>query len=236
MTMSELSVGRPPRTKAARLAPETYRRLCEAHPDATCALHHKGAYDLLIAVVLSAQTTDVGVNKAMPALMKKYPDPEALSKAKPEQVEPLLQTIGMYRQKSRNIIALASKLVSDFHSTVPRSVEELTTLPGVGRKTANVVLGDAYGIAEGIAVDTHVQRVSQRLGWTKHTEPAEIEGDLMALLPREHWVKASHVLIFHGRRICVARAPACASCPVNDLCPSAFHAEDVGRKPPRNRR
>jgi endonuclease-3 len=222
-----------PRTKAARQAPETWRRLLQTHADATCALEHREAYDLLLAVVLSAQTTDVAVNKAMPALMQRFPDPRSLAEATPEQVEPLLKTIGMYRQKSKNIIALAQRLVADFGAQVPRTVAELVTLPGVGRKTANVVLGTAFGISEGIAVDTHVQRVSQRLGWTRHTEPPDIERDLMALLPREQWVMCSHVLIFHGRRICAARAPACPTCPVNDLCPSAFRAELIGRKASR---
>jgi endonuclease III len=220
----------PPRTKAAKLAPQTYARLCAAHPDATCALVHREPYDLLIAVVLSAQTTDVAVNAAMPALMKKYPTPQALAKAEPAQVEPLLKTIGMFRMKSKNIVALARKLVADFGERVPQTIEELTTLPGVGRKTANVVLGTGFGIPSGIAVDTHVQRVSQRLGWSKSTQPPEIEQDLMALLPKSEWIMVSHVVIFHGRRVCTARSPSCSGCPVADVCPSAGRAENVGRK------
>lgn len=224
-----------PRTRAARLALETYRRLLAAHPDATCALEHYGTFDLLIAVVLSAQTTDVAVNKLMPALMARYPDARALAAAEPSDVEPMLRSIGMFRQKAKNLVALSRKLVEHFGGEVPRDGEALVSLPGVGRKTANVVLGNAFGIAEGIAVDTHVQRVTQRLGWTRNTEPPEIEQDLMALLPPDQWIMSSHVLIFHGRRLCLARAPDCAHCPVNDVCPSAFKAEAVGRKASRVR-
>jgi endonuclease III len=225
----------PPRTRAARLAPETYRRLRAVWPDATCALHHENAWQLLIAVVLSAQTTDVAVNRAMPALMKRWPDVRALATATADEVEPWLRTIGMYRQKSPNIVALANKVLRDFCGEIPRTSEALITLPGVGRKTANVVLGEAFGIAQGIAVDTHVQRITQRLGWTRETEPLGIERDLMALLPREEWIMASHVLIFHGRGICAARAPGCARCPVADACPSAHKAASIGRKPSRSR-
>ncbi|MBI5534616.1 MAG: endonuclease III [Deltaproteobacteria bacterium] len=225
----------PPRTRAARSAPKTYERLKAAWPDATCALNHASPWELLIAVVLSAQTTDIAVNRAMPALMKRYPDARALASASAEDVEPLLRSIGMYRQKSKNIISLAGKVLSEFKGEVPRTAEALITLPGVGRKTANVVLGEAFGIAQGIAVDTHVQRVTQRLGWTRETEPPGIERDLMALLPREEWIMVSHVLIFHGRGICDARVPACDRCPVQDACPNAHHAADVGRKPSRVR-
>lgn len=230
-----MPAARLPRTRAARLAAETYRRLLAAHPDATCALQHTDSFDLLVAVVLSAQTTDVAVNKLMPALIARYPDARSLAAAEPSDVEPMLRSIGMYRQKAKNIVALARKLVEQFEGKVPRAHDALVSLPGVGRKTANVVLGNAFGIAEGIAVDTHVQRVTQRLGWTRNTEPPEIERDLMSLLPRDQWIMSSHVLIFHGRRICSARSPSCDRCPVVDVCPSAFKAEEVGRKPSRAR-
>jgi endonuclease-3 len=225
----------PARTRATQLARETYARLCAAYPDATCALVHTDPFELLVAVVLSAQTTDVSVNRVMPALIKRYPDARALAGALPGDVEVLLRSIGMYRQKARNIIALSRKLCEQFDAQVPRTVPELISLPGVGRKTANVVLGSAFGIAEGVAVDTHVQRVTQRLGWTRQTDPVGIERDLIALLPRDSWIMSSHVLIFHGRRVCSARAPACQHCPVGDVCPSAHRAEEVGRKPARTR-
>jgi endonuclease-3 len=141
----------------------------------------------------------------------------------------------MFRQKSKNIVGHARKLVDEFGGEVPKTLHELVTLPGVGRKTANVVLGVAFGAPEGVVVDTHVQRISQRLGWTKNTEPELIEQDLCKLLPRSDWDRASHILIFHGRRICFARKPACADCKINDTCPSAFDAEHVGRKPSRAR-
>jgi endonuclease III len=143
--------------------------------------------------------------------------------------------LGMFRQKTRSLLGLAKKLVAEHGGEVPRTLAELIELPGVGRKTANVVLGVAFSAPEGVVVDTHVQRIAQRLGWTSHTTPQEIELDLMALFPKKDWDMLSHVLIFHGRRICTARKPACAACPVNKLCPSAFHAEAVGRKPLRQR-
>jgi endonuclease-3 len=143
--------------------------------------------------------------------------------------------MGMFRQKTKNIVGLAKKLIAEHGGQVPRSLAELIELPGVGRKTANVVLGVAWNTPEGVVVDTHVQRISQRLGWTRHTMPEKIEQDLMALFPREEWDMLSHVLIFHGRRVCFARKPACSTCVVNDACPSAFRAENVGRKPKRLR-
>ena len=151
-------------------------------------------------------------------------------------MEAKLNKIGMFRQKARNIIGLSKRLVENHGGDVPRSLAELVLLPGVGRKTANVVLGVAFGTPEGVVVDTHVQRISQRLGFTRETEPVDIEQDLMKLFQREDWDMLSHVLIFHGRRLCTARAPACAACPVNELCPSAFKAENVGRKPARVRK
>jgi endonuclease-3 len=215
---------------------KTLARLEAMHPDAHCELDHGSPFQLLVATVLSAQTTDVAVNKVTPALFARFPDAQRLAAADPvRDVEPVINRIGMYRQKSKNIVGLAKGLVKDHGGEVPPSLDALVELPGVGRKTANVVLGVAFGVPEGIVVDTHVQRISQRLGWTRQTEPPKIELDLCALIPRAKWDKTSHVLIFHGRRICFARKPACEDCKVNDVCPSAFRAENVGRKAPRPR-
>ncbi len=216
-------------------AKQVLSALRKAHPDAHCELNHKNPFELIIATVLSAQSTDVAVNQVTPALFERWPTPEALAKASTAEVERFLNRLGMFRQKARNIVGLAQKLVADFDSEVPQRLNDLVSLPGVGRKTANVVLGVAFGKPEGVVVDTHVQRLAQRLGLTQNTEPPEIERDLMRLYPRRHWDILSHTLIFHGRRICTARKPACAACPVNDICPSAFKAELVGRKPARAR-
>ncbi len=220
----------PAKPKSVRNAADTYRRLRELHADATCELTPRDPFQLLIAVVLSAQATDVAVNKVTPGLFARFADAKALAAAEVGQVEELIKTIGMYRQKARNVIGIAKKLVEDHGGVVPGDLEALVQLPGVGRKSANVVLGTAFGIASGIVVDTHVQRLSQRLGWTKQTKPELIEKELTKLFPVDDWIMLSHVLIFHGRRVCTARAPACGSCPVTDACPSAGSAEDVGRK------
>lgn len=214
---------------------ETFRKLREAHPDAHCELDHENPFQLLVATVLSAQSTDVMVNQVTPALFARWPDAAALAATEPEEVEQVINRLGMYRQKAKNLVGLARGLVTNHGGAVPRSLSELVALPGVGRKTANVVLGVAFGAPEGVVVDTHVQRITQRLGWSSETTPDKIEQDLMKLVPREQWDLVSHVLIFHGRRICAARKPACVSCPVNRECPSAFQAEQVGRKPPRAR-
>ena len=214
----------------------TFAALRKLHPDAHCELDHRSPFELLVATVLSAQTTDVAVNKATPALFAKYPTAEKLAKGKPEDVQYLLSSIGMFRQKTKNVIGLSQLLVSKHGGQVPRTLDELVELPGVGRKTANVVLGVAFGTPEGVVVDTHVMRISQRLGWTKSTDAESIEMDLCALLPREDWDPLSHTLIFHGRRICFARKPSCDTCGVRGRCPSAGNAEHVGRKPSRARR
>lgn len=226
----------PPKTQAVRRARETYQRLRAIHPDADCELLPRDPFRLLVAVVLSAQTTDVAVNRALPGLFSQYPDVQAFAEADPEGVAQRLRTIGMYRQKARHLVALSQRLVAEHAGEVPRQMDALIELPGVGRKTANVLMGVAFGQATGVVVDTHVQRLSQRLGWTKESKPESIEADLSRLFPKEDWILLSHVLIFHGRRICTARAPACASCPVMDVCPSAGKAEGVGRKPVRSRR
>jgi endonuclease III len=220
-----------------RVAPpiETLAKLKEIHPDAHCELDHKGPFQLLVATVLSAQTTDVNVNKATPKLFARYPDAKSLAKADALDVEPLVSTLGFFRQKAKSIVGLSKKLVEEHRGVVPRKLDDLVKLPGVGRKTANVVLGVIWNDPEGVVVDTHVQRISQRLGWTKNTDPVKIEQDLCKLLPREDWNITSHLLIFHGRRICFARKPDCEACGLNALCPSAFKAENVGRKPPRLR-
>lgn len=223
------------RSKALLAAPDTFRRLASFHSDAHCELDHKNPFELLVATVLSAQTTDVLVNRITPDLFRKYPDPASLSRAKSDRVEKILSRMGMFRQKTRSVIGLAKKLVGEHGGEVPRTLAELVDLPGVGRKTANVVLGVAFNAPEGVVVDTHVQRIAQRLGWTKQSDPVKIEKDMMALFPRSDWDRLSHVLIFHGRRVCFARKPSCPTCVVNDVCPCAFKAENVGRKPRRSR-
>lgn len=216
-------------------AQELYRVIRERHSDAHCELEHQSPFELIVATVLSAQSTDVMVNKITPELFERWPGPAELARAEPTQVEQVLSKIGMFRQKTKNIIGLSKLLMERHGGEVPRTLAELVKLPGVGRKTANVVLGVAFGQPEGVVVDTHVQRLSQRLGLTRHAEPLEIEQDLMKLFDRKLWDPLSHTLIFHGRRICTARKPACAACPAREKCPSAFHAELVGRKPPRQR-
>jgi endonuclease III len=213
----------------------TFAALRRMHPDAHCELEHAAPFELLCATVLSAQTTDAGVNRATPKLFARYPHAQAMAAADPREVERLVATLGFFRQKTRSLIGLARALVERHGGEVPRTLEELVLLPGVGRKTANVVLGVAFRSPVGIAVDTHVQRVSQRLGWTRATEPVPIERDLMRKLPRGEWDLVSHVLIFHGRRICSAQRPRCDDCDVRTLCPSAFRAEKRGRKPPSAR-
>lgn len=237
-----LAVAKPPakpakkRVKAGPAeAGRLYTLIRERHADAHCELDHKSPFELIVATVLSAQSTDVMVNKITPELFRRWPGPKQLAAADPSEVEQVLSKIGMFRQKTKNIIGLSKLLLEKHGGQVPRTLDELVKLPGVGRKTANVVLGVAFGMPEGVVVDTHVQRISQRLGLTQHTEPVDIEQDLMKLFDRTLWDPLSHTLIFHGRRICTARKPACAACPAAELCPSAFDAEQVGRKPPRQR-
>jgi endonuclease-3 len=210
------------RTRDARIrAPEILTRLRAAYPDARCALDHRGAFELLCATILSAQCTDVRVNLVTPVLFGRYPTPEALARAKQADVEEIIRSTGFFRNKARSLIGMAQALVADHGDDVPRTMEQLRSLPGVGRKTANVILGNAYGINEGITVDTHVTRLSRLLGLTRHADPVKIERDLMALFPRDQWALLSHLLIFHGRQICVARRPRCQDCVLSDLCPSS---------------
>lgn len=212
-----------------------FDKLRALHPDAHCELDHDGPFQLIVATVLSAQTTDVNVNRVTPGLFARWNTAEALAKAPLAEIETTIARIGMYRQKAKNISGLAKLLIERHGGQVPQTLAELIELPGVGRKTANVVLGVAFGKPEGVVVDTHIQRLSQRLGFSKHTEPPQIEQDLMQLFPKKDWDILGHTLIFHGRRVCAARKPACMSCRINDQCPSAFHAENIGRKPSRAR-
>ncbi len=208
----------------------TLAGLKKTYPDAHCELDHTDAFTLLVATVLSAQSTDVGVNKATPGLFARFPDPRALASADVAEVERLIGTIGMFRQKSKRIVELAKLLMERHGGLVPASLEALVLLPGVGRKTANVVLGVWFKAPVGVVVDTHVQRLTQRLGWTKQDTPEKIELELMKKVPRADWDLVSHLLIFHGRRTCTARKPACDRCEVSAMCPVAGNAENVGRK------
>jgi endonuclease III len=194
--------------------------LRKTFPDAKCALHHKNAYELLVATILSAQCTDVRVNMVTPTLFKKYPDAASLAKAPQPDVEKIIQTTGFFRSKAKSIRESASDIVEKHGGKVPATMEELTELRGVGRKTANVVLGNAYDQNVGVVVDTHVARVSTRLGLTRQKDPVKIEQDLMKIVPQDEWTLFSHLLIFHGRQICAARRPKCEVCPVFKLCPT----------------
>lgn len=210
-----------PDAPAAVRLPEIIRRLRRAHPDAHCALNYETPLQLLVATILSAQCTDERVNQVTPALFEEYPDVAAFAAADRAELEEAIRSTGFFRQKARYIQESSQRLLEEHGGEVPDDLDDLLQLTGVARKTANVVLGEIYGIAEGVVVDTHVNRLSQRLGLTAETTAAKIERDLMELVPREQWIEISHLLIFHGRRVCDARNPDCANCTVNDLCPSA---------------
>jgi endonuclease-3 len=205
---------------AARL-PEILRLLHAAYPDAACALDHRNALELLVATILSAQCTDERVNKVTPALFARFPDAQALAEADRTELEEMIHSTGFYRNKAKNIQEACRRLVTVYDGQTPANMADLLTLPGVARKTANVVLGTSYGIADGVVVDTHVKRLSERLGLTTQSDPEKIERDLMALTPQDEWIDLSHLLIFHGRRVCDARKPKCSACVIADLCPSA---------------
>jgi endonuclease-3 len=202
-----------------RRARKIQRALAETYPNAHCELNFASPFQLLVATVLSAQTTDKRVNLTTPALFGKYPDAEALAAADPADVETILSSIGLFRAKTRSVIGLSAMLCEKFGGEVPRTLEDMVTLPGVGRKTANVVLGNAYGVP-GLTVDTHFGRLSRRFGWTDSEDPVQVETEVGGLFEKKDWVLLSHQLIWHGRRICHSRRPACGACPVADWCPS----------------
>jgi endonuclease-3 len=216
-------VARAPRTVAARtaLAAVVWERLAAEYPDAHCELDHRNAFELLCATILSAQCTDARVNLVTPALFARYPDAAALAVAEQGDVEALVRSTGFFRAKARALVGMAQVLVAEHGGEVPASLEALVPLPGVGRKTANVILGNAFGINAGIVVDTHVQRLARRLGLTREPDPVRIERALMPLFPQAGWALLSHLLIWHGRRVCLARTPACDRCLLADVCPSA---------------
>jgi len=200
---------------------EILKRLDERYPLATCALHHKSAWELLVATILSAQCTDARVNMVTPVIFAKYPTVEAFAALKPEELESDIRSTGFFRNKAKSVVGAARKLVSDFGGQVPRTMDELLQIPGVARKTANVVLGTWFKIADGVVVDTHVQRISRRLELTKNDEPQKIEQDLMKVIPRDKWIVFAHQIILHGRALCIARKPKCADCPLENLCHAA---------------
>lgn len=223
-------IARPKRRAAPRriaknalgpYAREVLARLQSAHPDAHCELDHETPLQLLVATILSAQCTDKRVNMVTPLLFRTFPTAASLGDAPREELEEIIKSTGFFRNKSKSLMGLGKALVERHNGEVPDSMEALVKLPGVGRKTANVVLGNAFRKNEGIVVDTHVARVSNRLGLTREKDPVRIEQDLMPLFPREYWALLSHLLIFHGRRICEARRPKCEICPLNDICPSS---------------
>jgi endonuclease-3 len=195
-------------------------RLAEQYPNAVCALHHRNAWELTVATILSAQCTDVRVNMVTPALFKRFPTPQTMAKAQQAEVEEMIRTTGFFRNKAKNIIGAAQRVVSEFGGKVPQTMDELLTIPGVARKTANVVSGSWYKIPLGVVVDTHVMRITQRLELTKSTTPEKIEQDIMRLIPQPAWIDFSHRVIHFGREICIARKPRCADCFLEDLCNS----------------
>jgi len=197
------------------------RKLKRQYPDATCALEHVNPLELLVATILSAQCTDARVNIVTRQLFAKYKTADDYANANPEEFEQEIRSTGFFRNKTKSILGMAQALVEQHGGNVPQSMEALTALPGVGRKTANVVLGNAFGIDEGVVVDTHVKRISNRLKLTTKSDPTKIEQDLMKIVPKKEWTLFPHLLIHHGRQICAARSPKCEICPVADLCPSA---------------
>jgi endonuclease-3 len=202
-------------------ASEVFSRLKAAHPDAHVELDYETPLQLLIATILSAQCTDKRVNMVTPVVFKTFPTAQSLADANPEELQEMIRSTGFFRNKTKSLNALGKALVERHNGEVPDTMDALVKLPGVGRKTANVILGNAFGKNEGIVVDTHVARLSARLGLTRETDPVKIEQDLMKLFPRDEWTMLAHVLIFHGRRVCFAKSPRCASCTLNDICPSS---------------
>lgn len=207
------AAGTDPKRVAAILA-----KLDEAYPNATCELNHKNAFELLIATILSAQCTDVRVNQVTATLFKKYPDAKVFAYANPSELEQEIRPTGFFRNKTKSVMGASKGILENFGGEVPRTMEEILTLPGVARKTANVVLGTAYGIPSGIVVDTHVQRIANRLDLTRNEDPKKIELDLMQVIPKDKWIQFSHQIIWHGRRVCQARKPKCVECNMESLC------------------
>jgi len=202
-------------------AADVYDRLAKEYPDAHCELDYRTPLELLCATILSAQCTDKRVNMVTPTLFARYPSASALSEAKPEELEEIIKSTGFFRNKTKSLLGMSAAVVEKHRGEVPRTMAELVKLPGVGRKTANVVLGNAFGIDEGVVVDTHVNRLSNRLALTRESDPVKIEQDLMTLYPKDQWTMLSHLLISHGREVCDAKRPECERCVVNHLCPSS---------------
>jgi endonuclease-3 len=235
---SEYPAARPPKplatSAAARAKVKGYKptapervteilsRLNQLYPDVTCALTHRSAWELLVATILSAQSTDVNVNRVTPELFRKYPTVEAFAALTPEQLEPDIRSTGFFRNKSKSVVGAAKKIVEEFGGQVPNEIDKLLSLPGVARKTANVVLGTWFKQSEGVVVDTHVHRISRRLELTKENDPPKIEQDLMKIIPRDRWILFSHQIIWHGRKLCFARKPNCIDCALENIC----HAGD----------
>jgi len=213
----------PRESKKARQerAAEVYDLLAAEYPDAHCELDFRNPFQLAVATILSAQTTDERVNMVTPELFRRYPDAKALASAAQGDVEEIIRSTGFFRNKAKNIIGFARGLMAEHDGVVPSTMEALSSLPGVGRKTANVILGNAFGVDEGIVVDTHVKRLASLLGFTKEESPEKVERDLMEIFPRERWTMLSHLLIWQGRRVCIARRPKCEACAVSHLCPSS---------------
>ena len=209
-----------PKNAAERQAriDEILKILDEMYPAATCALRHDNPWQLLVATILSAQCTDKRVNEVTPGLFAKYPRPEDFAAVRPEVLANDIRSTGFFNNKAKSIVGAAKKVVGEFGGRVPQTIQEMLTIPGAARKTANVVLGTAYGIASGVVVDTHVQRISQRLDLTKNTDPVKIEQDLMKIIPQDRWIRFSHQIILHGRALCMARGPECEQCQLNPLC------------------
>ncbi|MCL6505888.1 MAG: endonuclease III [Bryobacteraceae bacterium] len=224
--MAVKTAPKPKRPKTAGARHTRVRKILHAldqlYPNATCALHHRNAWELLVATILSAQCTDKRVNEVTPGLFRKYPTVQDFAAASQEELAQDIRSTGFFNNKAKALIGAARKILADFGGRVPRTMEEMLTIPGVARKTANVVLGTAYGIPSGIVVDTHVQRIARRLDLTRETDPNKIEQDLMKIIPKERWILFSHQMIHHGRNLCTARRPRCAECPMNSFC----YAED----------
>jgi endonuclease-3 len=219
---SKKALGKGYNPVAPERVQEILNRLNQLYPDVTCALTHASAWELLVATILSAQSTDVNVNRVTPELFRKYPNVQAFAALRPEQLEPDVRSTGFFRNKSKSVVGAAKKIVEEFGGQVPEDIEKLLTLPGVARKTANVVLGTWFKKAEGVVVDTHVHRISRRLELTKENDPPKIEQDLVKILPRERWILFSHQIIWHGRKLCFARKPKCVDCALENIC----HAGD----------